>query len=156
MSVTATGQKPPQYRLGTKLPIGNVAISLVSFAVAAMWIDTLANELVGVLNTVGTLAHVEKGLLGLTILAWGNSIGDVQTNMAMAKRGLGNMAMTACIAGPIFNLLVGLGGGLLFYFSEHGTSSISVQLTDTVFLGILLLVINCGCMLVKNLMLILA
>ena len=80
------------------------------------------------LNTVGTLAHVEKGLLGLTILAWGNSIGDVQTNMAMAKRGLGNMAMTACIAGPIFNLLVGLGGGLLFYFSEHGTSSISVQL----------------------------
>ena len=148
VSVTAAGQKPPQYRLGTKLPIGNVAISLVSFAVAAMWIDTLANELVGVLNTVGTLAHVEKGLLGLTILAWGNSIGDVQTNMAMAKRGLGNMAMTACIAGPIFNLLVGLGGGLLFYFSENGTNSVSVQLTDTVFLGILLLVINCGCMLV--------
>lgn len=46
-------------------------------------------------------------LLGLTVLAWGNSVGDLSTNMAMARKGLANMAMTACYAGPVFNLLVG-------------------------------------------------
>ena len=45
-------------------------------------------------------------VLGLTVLAWGNSIGDFSTNMAMAKKGLANMALTACYAGPVFNLLV--------------------------------------------------
>ena len=46
-------------------------------------------------------------VLGLTVLAWGNSIGDFSTNMAMARKGLANMALTACYAGPVFNLLVG-------------------------------------------------
>ena len=45
-------------------------------------------------------------VLGLTVLAWGNSIGDFSTNMAMARKGLANMALTACYAGPVFNLLV--------------------------------------------------
>lgn len=45
-------------------------------------------------------------VLGLTVLAWGNSVGDMSTNMAMARKGLANMAMTACYAGPVFNLLV--------------------------------------------------
>ena len=44
-------------------------------------------------------------VLGLTVLAWGNSVGDMSTNMAMARKGLANMAMTACYAGPVFNLL---------------------------------------------------
>lgn len=45
-------------------------------------------------------------VLGLTVLAWGNSVGDMSTNLAMARKGLANMAMTACYAGPVFNLLV--------------------------------------------------
>lgn len=47
-------------------------------------------------------------VLGLTVLAWGNSIGDFSTNMAMTRKGLANMALTACYAGPVFNLLVRL------------------------------------------------
>jgi Ca2+/Na+ antiporter len=30
-------------------------------------------------------------------------------DVAMTKRGFGEMAITGCIAGPIFNVLVGLG-----------------------------------------------
>jgi Ca2+/Na+ antiporter len=32
--------------------------------------------------------------------------------MTMARKGLANMAMTACFAGPVFNILIGLGLGL--------------------------------------------
>ena len=55
------------------------------------------------------------------MLAWGNSIGDLSTNMAMARKGLANMAMTACFAGPVFNMLVGLGLG--FSLLLHGDNA---------------------------------
>jgi len=44
------------------------------------------------------------------VLAWGNCLGDMSANVAMTKRGFGEMAITGCFAGPIFNILVGLGG----------------------------------------------
>ena len=48
-------------------------------------------------------------VLGLTVLAWGNSIGDLVADVAVARAGSPDMAVTACFAGPLFNMLVGLG-----------------------------------------------
>merc|ERR1711939_192200 len=48
-------------------------------------------------------------ILGLTVLAWGNSIGDLVADLSVARAGSPNMAVTACFAGPLFNMLVGLG-----------------------------------------------
>merc|ERR1711865_1253900 len=45
----------------------------------------------------------------LTVLAWGNSIGDLVADLSVARAGSPNMAVTACFAGPLFNMLVGLG-----------------------------------------------
>ena len=59
--------------------------------------------------------HACVQVLGLTVLAWGNSVGDMSTNMAMARKGLANMAMTACYAGPVFNLLVGTSAVLCLF-----------------------------------------
>ena len=56
--------------------------------------------------TVDKICDCARQVLGLTVLAWGNSVGDMSTNCAMARKGLANMAMTACYAGPVFNLLV--------------------------------------------------
>ena len=36
-------------------------------------------------------------------------MGDLTADVAMAKRGYGEMAVTGTIAGPIFNILAGLG-----------------------------------------------
>ena len=47
--------------------------------------------------------------MALTIVAWGNCLGDMTADVAMTKRGFGEMAITGCIAGPIFNVLMGLG-----------------------------------------------
>ena len=138
--------RPPRMSLGTSSPVGAWAISLAGFVVAACWIDTLASELVGVLDTVGTLAHFSRSILGLTILAWGNSIGDVKTNLAMARRGLGNMAITACVAGPLFNLLMGLGAGVISNCSMEGTAFMEAKLPTDILVGVVLICTNCAAM----------
>lgn len=43
------------------------------------------------------------------MLAWGNSLMDLINNTSMAGKSAGgnSMAMTACYAGPLFNMLIG-------------------------------------------------
>jgi sodium/potassium/calcium exchanger 6 len=76
-------------------------IALYGFAIAATWIDTIADNLVNLLDFVGIILKIRAPIVGLTILAWGNSMGDLSANMTMARKGLANMAMTACFAGPL-------------------------------------------------------
>ena len=83
-----------------------------SLLAAALWVDLLASELVGAATLVGAASGAPPALVGGTLLAWGNSAGDLATNVAVAKRGLPNMALTACYASPLANLLLGLGVGI--------------------------------------------
>eukprot|EP00951_Prasinocladus_malaysianus_P009513 scaffold69426_cov55-Prasinocladus_malaysianus.AAC.2 len=59
---------------------------IFGFVIAATWIAFVAGELVAMLQFFGYLSGVNSAVLGLTVLAWGNSVGDLSTNMAMAKR----------------------------------------------------------------------
>jgi sodium/potassium/calcium exchanger 6 len=63
---------------------------------------------------VGVIFGLEPALLGATVLAWGNSVPDLINNMAMAKDGFPSMAVAACFASPLFTLLVGMGGALIY------------------------------------------
>lgn len=47
-----------------------------SFISAVLWFDIYAVELVECLRTFGYILDIPISLLGVTILAWGNSIGD--------------------------------------------------------------------------------
>lgn len=85
------------------------ALLAVAFIMCAAWIYTIASELVAVIEAMGVLWHIPSSLLGLTLLAWGNSVGDLITNIAVARAGLSDMAIAGCFAGPTFNLLVGMG-----------------------------------------------
>ena len=139
-------REAPTWNMGTDFPIGSALAAAGGFVVAAMWIDTIASEVVGLLEYFGVLSGVDTSILGVTVLAWGNSIGDMATNTAMAKKGLGNMAMTACYAGPVFNILVGLGLGFLSWnrdSSRKGLSkTVSVELDATVAAGAAFIVLN--------------
>lgn len=42
-------------------------------------------------------------VLGLTILAWSNSIGDLIADISVVKQGYPRMAMAAAIGGPLFS-----------------------------------------------------
>ena len=46
----------------------------------------------------------------------------------MAKRGLSNMAMTACFAGPIINLLLSLGLGFMQFLAVNDLDTARVAL----------------------------
>lgn len=48
-------------------------------------------------------------MTGITVLAWGNSIGDFVSNLTVAKQGFPQMAIGACFGGPALNLLLGVG-----------------------------------------------
>ena len=89
--------------------------------------------------------------MGITILAWGNSMGDLSANMTMARKGLANMAITACFAGPVFNILIGLGGGFTKLNHDQGVEASEVELSPSITVGFAFLVVNCLLVLVSGL-----
>ena len=127
-------------------PPGAALVALFGFAVAAMWIDKFAGEIVGLLHFLGLLARLDPTVLGITVLAWGNSLMDFVNNTTMAARSPGgnSMAMTACYAGPLFNLLLGLGLGFGTLLGERGARSVAVVLEPTVLAGCLFSLAACA------------
>ncbi|KAI9277934.1 Sodium/calcium exchanger protein-domain-containing protein [Umbelopsis sp. AD052] len=81
----------------------------VGFIVAVLWIYVIANEVVGVLQTIGFALGISDAILGLTVFAMGNSLGDFVANVTMARMGYPMMAISACFGGPMLNLLLGIG-----------------------------------------------
>ncbi|XP_060067382.1 mitochondrial sodium/calcium exchanger protein-like [Ylistrum balloti] len=81
----------------------------LGFLVACIWIYSVANEIVNILQTFGIVLNISNAILGLTLLAWGNSIGDLIADTVMARQGYPRMGISACFGGPLFNLLLGIG-----------------------------------------------
>ncbi|GJP38587.1 hypothetical protein CLOM_g23027 [Closterium sp. NIES-68] len=104
------------YLLATRAssPIGapRSLIVPVSFAMSVFWIALVASELLGLLSALGIVLHVSPSILGITVLAWGNSVGDLVADVTIAKAGHPTMAIAGCFAGPMFNLMVGVGSAL--------------------------------------------
>jgi sodium/potassium/calcium exchanger 6 len=65
--------------------------------------------------------------MGLTVLAFGNSLQDLIANVSISKKGLSTMAVTACLAGPIFNLCIGMGMGFWALLKSTGENEIEVK-----------------------------
>lgn len=123
----------------------------MGFLIAATWIDAIADQLVRLLTFLGVIFRIPGSIMGLTVLAWGNSMGDLSANLTMAKKGLANMAITACFAGPVFNILIGLGGGFGKLNTDLNQEFAEVHLTPSIKVGLLFLVINLLLVLVSGL-----
>ncbi|XP_014816688.1 PREDICTED: sodium/potassium/calcium exchanger 6, mitochondrial [Calidris pugnax] len=107
--ITTSNEQPPKY---------HCVFAFLGFLASAMWINAAATELVNVLRTLGIIFQLSNTVLGLTLLAWGNSIGDTFSNLTMARQGYPRMAFSACFGGIIFNILVGVGLGCLLQMTS--------------------------------------
>lgn len=133
------------YEKAADMPLKyRIAVALYGFLVAATWIDLISEHLVNVLELIGVIMRIPAPVMGATVLAWGNSVGDWTTNGALAQRGLADMSMAACFAGPSFNLLVGLGFGLLTqHDSLMSDQGLAITLSPTIQIGFFFLISNC-------------
>lgn len=103
--LTTTPERPPQYRY---------MFCFLGFAMSVAWISTIASEVVGVLKAFGVILGISDAILGLTIFAVGNSLGDLVADITVARLGYPVMALSACFGGPMLNILLGIGiSGLL-------------------------------------------
>ncbi|XP_042343613.1 mitochondrial sodium/calcium exchanger protein [Plectropomus leopardus] len=101
---TTTNDRPPKYH-----PL----FALLGFVVSAVLISAVASEVVSLLHMLGVVLSLSNTVLGLTLLAWGNSIGDCFSDITIARQGYPRMAISACFGGIIFNMLFGVGLGCL-------------------------------------------
>ncbi|RDL36694.1 uncharacterized protein BP5553_06046 [Venustampulla echinocandica] len=98
--LTTTPYNPPKYRF---------LLCFLGFVVSIAWISTIANEVVGVLKAFGVIFGISDAILGLTIFAVGNSLGDLVADITVARLGYPVMALSACFGGPMLNILLGIG-----------------------------------------------
>ena len=89
-------------------------LCFVGFIVSIAWISTIATEVVGVLKALGVILGISDAILGLTIFAVGNSLGDLVSDITVARLGYQVMALSACFGGPLLNILLGIGVGGLY------------------------------------------
>lgn len=102
--LTSSWKKPPVYE-----PL----IVLFAFATCIVWFYVISNELVSILNTLGIVCKISPSILGIAILAIGNTLGDLISNIVISRNGGFETALTACISAPSQNILLSLGVAIL-------------------------------------------
>ena len=98
--LTTRSDRPPRWHF---------VLCFVGFAVSVAWISSIADEVVGVLKAIGVIFDISDAILGLTIFAVGNSMGDLVADITVARLGYPVMALSACFGGPMLNILLGVG-----------------------------------------------
>ncbi|KAK4542058.1 hypothetical protein LTR36_007089 [Oleoguttula mirabilis] len=83
--------------------------SLAGFTVSIAWISTIAAQVVGALKALAVILNMSHAIMGLTIFAVGNSLGDLVADVTVARLGYPVMALSACFGGPMLNILLGIG-----------------------------------------------
>ncbi|KAL2129074.1 hypothetical protein VTI74DRAFT_8278 [Chaetomium olivicolor] len=94
-----------------KKPKYHFLLCFLGFIISVAWISTIAGEVVGVLKAFGVILDISDAILGLTVFAVGNSLGDLVADVTVARLGYPVMALAACFGGPMLNILLGVGVG---------------------------------------------
>ena len=108
-----------------------------SFVVSMMWIYYSADEVVALLQALSVMFSLSPTIMGLTVLSWGNCVGDFVADMTVSRQGYPEMGIAATYGGPLFNLLIGMGvGGTMMCLREN---PIPCPLDDMMLVGFIYL-----------------
>ena len=114
----------------------------LGFIVSISWISTIANEVVGVLKSIGIIFNISDVILGLTIFAVGNSLGDLVADITIAKLGYPVMALSACFGGPMMNILLGVGVSGIYLAILRDGKIYRVQVSSTLVISAVTLLVT--------------
>ncbi|KAM9408350.1 sodium/potassium/calcium exchanger 1-like [Pholidichthys leucotaenia] len=79
-----------------------------TFVGSIIWIGAFSYLMVWWAHQVGETVGISEEIMGLTILAAGTSIPDLITSVIVARKGLGDMAVSSSVGSNIFDITVGL------------------------------------------------
>uniref|UniRef100_A0A0K0E3L7 Sodium/calcium exchanger membrane region domain-containing protein n=1 Tax=Strongyloides stercoralis TaxID=6248 RepID=A0A0K0E3L7_STRER len=89
---------------------------VITFIGSIIWIALFSYLMVWWSATIGSTFNIPTEIMGLTILAAGTSIPDLITSVIVARKGLGDMAVSSSIGSNLFDVCVGLPIPWLLYF----------------------------------------
>lgn len=119
--------------------------SIIGFITGIFWIYVIANEVVAVLQSLGKILRISDSIMGLSLFAMGNSLGDLITNVSIARMGFSKMALGACIGTPLLNIILGLGvSGFILTEKNHKPLPIKIDSNALYFSVIGLLISTIG------------
>ena len=78
----------------------------------------MVGVLINLLELVQLLTNINPIFLGMTCLAWANSIGDYMSITTFAKRGGASTAVSGIFSGQLFNFSIGFGASLLIQSTD--------------------------------------
>ncbi|KAK0410363.1 hypothetical protein QR680_005089 [Steinernema hermaphroditum] len=90
---------------------------VVTFVGSVLWIALYSYLMVWWANTIGETLGIANEIMGLTVLAAGTSIPDLITSVIVARKGLGDMAVSSSIGSNMFDICVGLPVPWLVHFA---------------------------------------
>lgn len=112
----------------------------ITFFGAITWIAIFSYLMVWWAHQVGETIGISEEIMGLTILAAGTSIPDLITSVIVARKGLGDMAVSSSVGSNIFDITVGLPLPWLLYTIIHRFQPVAVS-SNGLFCAIVLLFI---------------
>ncbi|KAG9259900.1 sodium/potassium/calcium exchanger 2 isoform X1 [Astyanax mexicanus] len=110
----------------------------ITFLGAICWIAAFSYLMVWWAHQVGETIGITEEIMGLTMLAAGTSIPDLITSVIVARKGLGDMAVSSSVGSNIFDITVGLPFPWLLYSLINGLKPIVVS-SNGLFCAIVLL-----------------
>lgn len=104
--------------------IVNFIIIIIGLIDSLYLLFFLAIETIELLISLSVILDVNHTILGIILLGIGNSISDFISNINITKQGFPEMALSSCFSTPVFQLLVGLGIGLIIRLYKFGNQNL--------------------------------
>ncbi|KAM0684699.1 Mitochondrial sodium/calcium exchanger protein [Mitosporidium daphniae] len=92
-----------------KFAVISSTLAGLSFAMATFWSWAVSREVISLFTAIpAIIPGFPQSILGLTVMAWGNSFGDLVVGLALSSTENFELGITGVFSGPVLNVLLSL------------------------------------------------